>query len=598
MKQLFIILILTILIIPCKVSISAQEVDQSWIDYIGRDESVTSTARTITIAGLEWMVLNLNVDHFSNGDPIQQARTEAEWMEAWMEGIPAWSYYDNQPAMGDLYGKLYNRHALADSRGVCPEGWRLPGYEDWNTLFEELGGEAGMKMKSTTGWNEDNGYNSSGFNAQPGGIRYCNGQFYGMGDYAILATSGNERPGTGRLYLTGYGSLKGGMNPSRYERGDDGLSVRCVREKPYHGFSIVPSGVPNPGIMFVNNEARGRSGHFGSTLTELQNGDILAFYGNTSGIMKNGHLADGWAEYKRSTDGGKTWSRPTVFQHSKDVWNTNRKQGRMDQAANAVVSASVTAANGNVIAFTMYWGDWRSAYHISHNNGWTWSEPRNLNPSSPEKRTGYIYNAAFVHNDTIYVLAAEGRLGPIVLHFSTDHGETFQKRSHDLFPGKETYYYHTGRILDNGQFVVYAYLNNEDEDILRVISEDNGLTWSEPEVVSFAKRIRNPQMSSKVGGYYFMHGRSGSRGPDAGHLVLYSSSDGLNWDDGIYLNRGEGVFASRGSDSYSANVVVGTHDPDQPERLLIQSSIHYSRQRVNTKHWWIEDILGTELSTN
>ena len=101
-------------------------------------------------------------------------------------------------------------------------------------------------------------------------------------------------------------------------------------------------------------------------------------------------------------------------------------------------------------------------------------------------------------------------------------------------------------------------------------------------------------MSEKVGDYYFIHGRTGNRGYDTGNFVLYKSKDGIHWDSGVFLNRGEGV-ASSGSDAYSVNEVIGKYDPSTPNRLLIQSSISYDASRVNVKHWWLENIDGTHM---
>ena len=88
----------------------------------------------------------------------------------------------------------------------------------------------------------------------------------------------------------------------------------------------------------------------------------------------------------------------------------------------------------------------------------------------------------------------------------------------------------------------------------------------------------------KLNGTYFMHGRSGSFGERAnkGHLVLYSSKDGLNWDEGCCLRmRDEGLGA------YSNNLVVGSLNPNKPNRLLIQASHAYEQHLTNILHWWI-----------
>lgn len=45
----------------------------------------------------------------------------------------------------------------------------------------------------------------------------------------------------------------------------------------------------------------------GHALVEYAPGCILAFYPNCSDA-NGGHTGDGWMEYKRSEDGGRTWS--------------------------------------------------------------------------------------------------------------------------------------------------------------------------------------------------------------------------------------------------------------------------------------------------
>jgi len=111
---------------------------------------------------------NLNVSTFRNGDPIPQAKTVEEWKKAGENQQPAWCYYDNDPADGEKYGKLYNWYAVDDTRGLAPKGWHVPSNAEWTILTDYLGGMnvvgIGTKMKSKTGWNEDgNGTNSSGF---------------------------------------------------------------------------------------------------------------------------------------------------------------------------------------------------------------------------------------------------------------------------------------------------------------------------------------------------------------------------------------------------------------------------------------------------
>ena len=131
-----------------------------------------------------WNYPNLDVDKFLNGDLIPEARTEEEWQLAAQEQKPAWCFYNNDPAMGDVYGKLYNYHVLKDPRGIIASGFKIPSLKDWNKLIDYLGGGrvAGKKMKASFGWlNDGNGSDVSGFSGLPAGYRSLDGKFLNQG---------------------------------------------------------------------------------------------------------------------------------------------------------------------------------------------------------------------------------------------------------------------------------------------------------------------------------------------------------------------------------------------------------------------------------
>lgn len=139
---------------------------------IGTGSAIFS--QTVTIGTQVWMTKNLDVATFRNGDPIPEAKTWEEWEKAGENKQPAWCYYNNDPANGAKYGKLYNWYAVNDSRGLAPEGWHVPSDAEWTKLTDFLGGEevAGTKMKST-----------SGFSGLPGGDCNISGTFIYIGDY-------------------------------------------------------------------------------------------------------------------------------------------------------------------------------------------------------------------------------------------------------------------------------------------------------------------------------------------------------------------------------------------------------------------------------
>jgi uncharacterized protein (TIGR02145 family) len=193
------------------------------------NSNTTKDYKTVKIGNQTWMTENLNVDRFRNGDLIPEAKTGDEWELAGKNKQPAWCYYDNDPANGEKYGKLYNWFAVNDSRGLAPAGYHVPSDSEWITLSAYLGGEnvAGDKMKSSSGWNENgNGTNSSGFSGLPGGNCGSVGSFsIGLNGYWWSSSE--------------FGTFNAWYRDLDYKRGDAyresfnktiGFSVRCLKD--------------------------------------------------------------------------------------------------------------------------------------------------------------------------------------------------------------------------------------------------------------------------------------------------------------------------------------------------------------------------------
>lgn len=202
---------------------------------------------SVKIGNQVWMTENLNVDKFRNGDPIPEAKTNSKWEKAGDDYNPAWCYYDNDPANGKIYGKLYNWYAVIDPRGLAPVGWHVPSDKDWAVLTEYLGCKeikdkyngltfwytpsAGSKMKSTGTqyWKSSNkdATNSSGFSGLPGGFRYGSGKFeyIGVGGYWWSSSEYEADEAWFRCLYGNYGNVY--LN---YDNKNVGSSIRCLKD--------------------------------------------------------------------------------------------------------------------------------------------------------------------------------------------------------------------------------------------------------------------------------------------------------------------------------------------------------------------------------
>jgi clan AA aspartic protease (TIGR02281 family) len=180
-----------------------------------------------------WMTKNLDVSVFRNGDPIPQAITDAEWEAAGKKHQPAWCYYNNDPANGAKYGKLYNWYAVNDPRGLAPVGYHIPTDNEWTILIDFLGGKglADGKMKSpgTQYWQSPNSdaTNESGFSGLPGGGRENGGEFYSGDKYGCWWSSTEYSTS---FYAWGRDLHYNGDVVGRYALYKEaGFSVRCLR---------------------------------------------------------------------------------------------------------------------------------------------------------------------------------------------------------------------------------------------------------------------------------------------------------------------------------------------------------------------------------
>ncbi|MFC1562338.1 FISUMP domain-containing protein, partial [candidate division KSB1 bacterium] len=176
--------------------------------YINVTRTVTdideNVYQIVQIGDQEWMVENLKVTRYRNGDAIPNVTDGSAW-----GGLSTGAYctYYNNASNAAVYGHLYNWYAVDDSRGLAPEGWHVPTDEEWKELEMYLGmsqseadtsgwrgTDEGDKLKETgtSHWGSPNAgaTNESGFTALPGGYRSIStGTFLNFYHIAIFWSS-------------------------------------------------------------------------------------------------------------------------------------------------------------------------------------------------------------------------------------------------------------------------------------------------------------------------------------------------------------------------------------------------------------------------
>ncbi|MCF6365308.1 MAG: fibrobacter succinogenes major paralogous domain-containing protein [Bacteroidales bacterium] len=186
--------------------------------------------KTISIGEQVWMLENLRVESYRNGDPIPNIKNNNEWQST-MKG--AYCNYNNNSKYSSQYGNLYNWYAINDKRHIAPAGWHVPNDNDWQKLIDYLGGEdiAGGRLKERgfKHWDKPNmdAFDSFGFKALPGGIRYATGKFYNLGSGGYWWSSTEKDDGFGIVYHVYYFY----SNIYRYNLYKElGVSVRCIKD--------------------------------------------------------------------------------------------------------------------------------------------------------------------------------------------------------------------------------------------------------------------------------------------------------------------------------------------------------------------------------
>jgi uncharacterized protein (TIGR02145 family) len=164
--------------------------------------------RTVVIGDQTWMAENLNYN--ASGSICN----------------------DNKPANCDKYGRLYDWNT---AKTACPKGWHLPNREEWRILITYTRSYLeGIKLKATSGWNDNkgksgNGTDDFGFSALPGGGSgpRLRGK---VGDYGCW-WSGSKYQATNDAFFLYISNGDRNTISNDYSNKDSSLlSIRCVKD--------------------------------------------------------------------------------------------------------------------------------------------------------------------------------------------------------------------------------------------------------------------------------------------------------------------------------------------------------------------------------
>lgn len=203
--------------------------------------------RTVVIDGQTWMAENLNYDP---GD---------------VSGMSVYSWsgcYENSADNCTKYGRLYtwevavnNADCAYDNKcnlsgvvqGICPEGWHLPSFDEFQSLFKAVGsGEpetennaywnfhvAGVKLKANdeAGWkpysNDTKGEDAYGFSVLPAGVMNGDDGFTSVGLVGDIWSASEYNAST--AFDVRFDFFNEFVNAGHYRK-NLGLSIRCLRD--------------------------------------------------------------------------------------------------------------------------------------------------------------------------------------------------------------------------------------------------------------------------------------------------------------------------------------------------------------------------------
>ena len=237
-------------------------IDKAIAEHNANEDGFDLVFNEIKIGDKIWMDTNLNVSNFSNGDPIFEAKSSADWIKANAEKTPAFCYYNFDEKNKNNYARYYNWYAVIDKRGLAPNGWEIPTIESFDQLFKSIDAKTKLSsgddfstwdglispaLKSTEIWEYEEptnndpdaaGTNTSGFNML--GLGFIDNvgifQLFMEQTYLWVNNPENDNENKSVIFDMSYTGILLGMQTDI----NNGCQIRCIKKNIQELLNIDP----------------------------------------------------------------------------------------------------------------------------------------------------------------------------------------------------------------------------------------------------------------------------------------------------------------------------------------------------------------------
>ena len=254
---------------------------------------------TVKIGDYTWMAENLGYK------ASQYASTKDSWYGYTSKGFQSQNQrgylYTWDIAMTDTSCQQgYLCRPQSQARGICPEGFHIPSYWEWQNLFNAVGGEsiAARDLKSAEVWADSaKGTDKYGFSVIPNGPKYGADVFNPV-DHNAVFWSSNEM-GTESIATIQFQNLDK-VFPLSMGNKEFAFSIRCLmdypeQEAPHSGIPHDPDKIYQCDEMLMDDI---NTWHFKNNHQE----EYQYFIDDTDSISV--HIKDSHSEFTNKTSAG------------------------------------------------------------------------------------------------------------------------------------------------------------------------------------------------------------------------------------------------------------------------------------------------------